>query len=149
MKKSRHETIVRMVENEVIRTQEDILIRLREEGFDVTQATVSRDIKTLGLVKSIDADGNYKYSVVNPAESRTDNNLISVFSNSVINVASSGNIVALICHSGMASAAAAVLDSIKNEHVIASIAGDDTIFVLCNDENAAKLFLQFCQKFIN
>ena len=148
MKKNRRETILRMIENETISTQDEIIKRLRSEGFDVTQATVSRDIKNLGLVKATDSHGVYRYIAVKNDGSAPDNKFISVFSSSVLEIIPAGNIVAVKCVSGMASAAAAVLDSMESEHVVASLAGDDTIFVLCKDEEAAVAFSVFTKKFI-
>ena len=138
-----------MVDTEVISTQEELMNRLKDEGFDVTQATVSRDIKTLGLIKTTDSSGNYRYTVVKGADNSMENKFINVLSNSVTDVLQSGNIVALKCYSGMASAAAAALDSMKNNNVLASIAGDDTIFVLCKDNDAAEEYSVFCKKYLS
>ena len=149
MKKNRHATIIKMVESEVISTQEDLMKRLRAEGFDVTQATVSRDIKNLGLIKTTDSEGVYRYSIVKGADSQMDSKYLSVFSTSIISAQCAGNIVALKCYAGMASAAAVALDGMNRKDVVATIAGDDTIFVLCEDNENAKSFRDYCMKIIN
>lgn len=137
MKKIRHAAIIRMIENEVISTQEDLMKRLREEGFEVTQATVSRDIKTLGLVKTPVDDGKYKYSLVKDENNQLNNKYFPILAHSIANIDYAGNIVAVKCYSGMAPAAAAAIDKMQSQEVVATLAGDDTVFVLCRNEAAA------------
>lgn len=148
MKKSRHEAIVKMIENETISTQEDLMIRLKQAGYDVTQATVSRDIKTLGLVKTPVSNGVYKYSLVSETD-RLKDKYFPVFSHSVSELDSAGNIVAVKCFSGMAPAAAAAIDKMKSTEVVATLAGDDTVFVLCRTPDAAQNYKDYLGQFVN
>lgn len=137
MKKNRHETILSLIENVDIGTQEELMIKLNEMGYKVTQATVSRDIKELKLVKSPIAGGLYKYSAVKNETEDFSFKYKSILSHSVTSVDSAGNMVAVKCYSGMAAAAAAALDNLMSEKVVGTLAGDDTVFVLCKDEASA------------
>ena len=132
MKVKRQNKILDFVKNRNVETQEDLLVLLKEEGFNVTQATISRDIKELRLVKSLGSDGKYKYVVANH-ESHTDlpSKFLTIFNEAVIAVDNGMNIVSIQCHSGMAQAVCAAMDSMHFSEVISTLAGDDTIFVLC------------------
>lgn len=131
MKAKRHAKILEMISSQSIETQEDLLRKLKTEGFDVTQATVSRDIKELHLVKVMNADGVYAYSNLerNQPEASADR-FYSIFSQSAVKVDFAGNIVVIKCLTGMAMAVCATLDSMRWESVVGTIGGDDTIFVL-------------------
>ena len=131
MKTRRHSKILELIQQHNIDTQEELLKLLRAEGYDVTQATVSRDIKELRLVKTLANDGKYKYS--------TDISLkfFSLFADSVLSVEFAGNMVALKCMTGMAQAVCAAMDSMQWDGVVATLAGDDTIFILVRNEAAA------------
>ncbi|MCR4615317.1 MAG: arginine repressor [Clostridiales bacterium] len=137
MKKDRHKMILKIIENNVISTQEDLLQMLKDSGFDSTQATVSRDIKELRLVKTMDENGNYCYKV-NPAGSdELLSKYNSIFAHSVISVDYAGNMVVVRCFTGMANAACAAFDNMKWEGLVGTLAGDDTIFALCRNEEYA------------
>ncbi|MEG1651175.1 MAG: arginine repressor, partial [Oscillospiraceae bacterium] len=112
-----------------ISTQEELMQLLKAQGFEVTQATVSRDIKELKLVKHADYNGNTRY--VEPVASNADvhtEKFRTIFRESVISVKTAGNLVVLKCFTGMGNAACAALDSMGFEHIVGTIAGDDTIF---------------------
>ena len=148
MKAKRHEKILELIERLDIETQEDLLVRLRESEFTVTQATVSRDIRELGLIKVQSAKG-YKYSI-NTAGDRVDMSFKfhSVFSESVNNIDFADNIVVIRCYSGMANAACAALDSIHWTDVVGTIAGDDTIFCVMRDKSSSAGFSQQLRRLI-
>jgi transcriptional regulator of arginine metabolism len=118
-----------------INTQEELLRRLNESGFKVTQATVSRDIKELRLVKVQANGGGYRYAT-NLAKENADMSFKfrAVFSESVNNVDSAENIVVIKCYVGMANAACAALDSMDWKGVVGTLAGDDTIFCVMRDK---------------
>lgn len=147
MKKNRHEAIIKMIENEIISTQEELMNRLRAEGYDVTQATVSRDIKNLGLVKSPIKNGLYKYSIVKDDSTQLNNNYFSVFSHCVDEIKYAGNIVAVKCFAGMAPGAAAAIDKMNSPEVVATLAGDDTVFVLCKTDEAALIYSDYLNQY--
>ena len=137
MKTKRHSKILELISERDINTQEELLAYLKDAGFDVTQATVSRDIKELRLVKTMVSDGKYRY-----ASSVSDSNAdigtkYAVFSQSTKSVDCAGNMVVVKCFNGMANAACAVLDAMNHEGVVGTLAGDDTIFVLMRDEKSA------------
>ncbi len=131
MKKKRHERIIDIVEKYSVETQEDLIKKLRKDGFTVTQATVSRDIKELRLVKTLSDSGSYRYSLPTSGVARDISfKYYSIFSDSVIDIDYAGNIVCIKCHTGMANAACAALDTMNLDSVVGTIAGDDTIFLL-------------------
>lgn len=141
MKSDRLAKILELIDENEIDTQEELLRRLKEAGFDVTQATVSRDMKELRLVKVLSHNGKYRYSA-NMQQPKADMSFKfhAIFSQSVQSVDYAGNIVAVKCFTGMANAACAALDSIHWNGVVGTLAGDDTIFVLMRTgERAAEL----------
>ena len=138
MKRKRHVKILELIENFDIDTQESLQQKLLECGFDVTQATVSRDIKGLKLVKILSSSGEYKYSVPpNLKEKNPLSMLISLFSESVVAIDYAMNMVVIKCHVGMANAVCAKLDSADFQNIVGTLAGDDTIFVVMRTENDA------------
>lgn len=137
MKKARHEVILSLIEKENIGTQEALLERLIEEGFSVTQATISRDIKALRLIKTPTGDGEYKYVYVQKESEDYTQKYYSILSHSVVSVNYAGNMAVVKCYTGMAQAACTAVDSIVTDKIVGTLAGDDTIFVLCKDEGAA------------
>lgn len=137
MKTRRHDKILELINENVIDTQDELLRLLRESGFDITQATVSRDIKELRLIKTLSNDGKYKYAIDKDVTKTFSSKFFSLFADSVVSVNRGDNIVCIKCFTGMAQAVCASMDSIQWEGVVGTLAGDDTIFVLCKDENYA------------
>ena len=148
MKPKRHEKILELIEKNDIKTQEDLLVRLRESGFSVTQATVSRDIRELGLIRAQSGKG-YKYSI-NTAGDKVDMSFKfhAVFTESVNRIDYAENIVVIHCYVGMANAACAALDSIHWQDVVGTIAGDDTIFCVMREKSASAGFAQQLRKLV-
>ena len=137
MKTKRHSKILELISEKDISTQEDLLVYLRESGFDVTQATVSRDIKELRLVKTMVSDGKYRYSPAASDSNADVSTKYAVFNQSAKSVDYANNMIVIKCYTGMANAACAVLDAMNHEGVVGTLAGDDTIFVLCRNEELA------------
>ena len=150
MKKRRQAKILEIINSNAVETQEELQEKLKAEGFDVTQATISRDIKELRLVKELSDNGRYIYSV-GSKQSSEDVSLRAggIFVESIISVDFAMNTVCIKCFSGMANAACAAIDSMKWNGVVGTIAGDDTIFVLCRDESAAEIFTANLEKTLN
>jgi transcriptional regulator of arginine metabolism len=150
MKAKRHEKILELIEQHEIETQEELLQNLNRNGFTVTQATVSRDIRELKLIKVQNGSSGYKYSV-NTAGKRVDMSFKfhAVFSESVNSIDHAENIVVIHCYVGMANAACAALDSIRWQDVVGTIAGDDTILCVMRDKTAAAAFAQQLRKLID
>lgn len=138
MKSARHSKILELIANNSIDTQEELLGLLNKSGFNVTQATVSRDIKELRLIKTQLADGGYKYTT-NAVKENADISFKfnAIFTESVNSIDHSGNIVCVKCYTGMANAVCAALDSIHWSGVVGTLAGDDTIFVLMRENQEA------------
>ena len=139
MKSNRQEKIIQLITENAIETQEEILVYLREHGFDVTQATVSRDIKQLKLIKTQTNDGRYKYTVSsNNSRENISSKFVSLFSETVTGIDYANNIVVIKCYVGMANAACAAFDAMKFDGVVGSLSGDDTIFIAMRNEELAK-----------
>lgn len=137
MKEKRQDKILELVERNAVNTQEELLRLLREDGFSVTQATVSRDIKELRLLKTLSADGQYRYAQAKEKGRETTLKFNSLFAESVVQLAAAQNIVCVKCLSGTANAVCAAFDSLRWENLVGTLAGEDTIFMLCTDNAAA------------
>lgn len=137
MKTRRHSKILELIQENRVDTQEELLRLLRSEGYDVTQATVSRDIKELRLVKILGADGRYQYATGKSESSDISAKFFSLFSDSVLSVEYACNIVVVKCISGMAQGICAAMDSVHWDGVVGTLAGDDTIFVAVRNESSA------------
>lgn len=136
MKSKRHQAIIEAVRTENVQTQERLRELLRERGFDATQATISRDIREIGLVKR---DKYY------PPEENTVN-VPPLLADSIISVDWAGNTVVFKCRAGMAMAACAIFDGIGFDGVVGTLAGDDTIFILMRSEKKAEAFSESIKK---
>lgn len=113
-----------------IDTQEELVERLRQEGFSVTQATVSRDIKDMGIIKTLTNDGRrYKYAVQATKETNPADKYLNMFKNTVLSIKSTGNLIVLRTEVGSAGPAAELIDKLSYDEVLGVIAGDNTIFV--------------------
>ena len=136
MKTVRQVTILDIIEKHDIETQEELADALRQRGIRVTQATVSRDIKELRLLKVLTPLGTYKYATADKAENGLTDRFIRIMAESVLSVASSANMIVVKTLSGSAAVAAEALDSFHWPEVLGSIAGDNTIFlVISSTEN--------------
>ncbi len=140
MKNERQKKIVELIEKYDISTQELLIDKLKEEGFDTTQTTISRDIRQLHLVKGPDGKGSYKYVLSSSAKDSFNAPAhTSAIKEAVIHIESAQNIVVVKTHSGMANAIAVCLDSLKHGHIIGSVAGDDTILIVAKDSAGAEI----------
>ena len=143
MKNSRHSKILEIISEYNIETQDELITKLCESGYDVTQATVSRDIKDLNLVKTTGTHKRYKYVAsdrISADMPDPKDRFASMFRDGVIAVLTAQQFVVLRCHAGMAQAVAAVIDGVEHPEIIGSIAGDDTVFLATeSSENALSL----------
>lgn len=140
MKLERHSKILEIIKSKNIETQEELAEELKKIGMDVTQATVSRDIKELKLIKVLSDKGTYKYAVIEQSENFLSNKLVNIFTHTVISVENVQNMVVVKTISGSGSAAAEAIDSMNLTGIAGSIAGDNTIFILAiNEEKALEL----------
>lgn len=132
MKKKRLMMILKIIEENDVSTQEDLQDLLVKNGFDVTQATISRDIRELNLVKST-RNGQYCYTCASESSELNQNNS-SIMSNTILAVKRAQNMICVKCKTGMAQAVCFAIDEADSDHIIGTIAGDDTIFIMCEDE---------------
>jgi len=138
-KSERQQAILRLIREHSINRQEVLLEYLSREGFDVTQATVSRDIRELCLIKTATPEG-YRY-VSNRSENagpKLQGRFETIFRESVLSVDSAGHIVLVKCYSGMANAACEVFDALHWENVVGTLSGDDTFLIVARSERDAR-----------
>ena len=141
-KQARQQAILKFIQQYPIKRQEELIEHLRSDGFDVTQATISRDIRELNLVKISDAEGRYRYSVshaanIAPKDSRATERFETIFRESALKVDYAGHIVLVKCDTGMANAACGLFDSLHWNNVVGTLSGDDTFFILTKTERDA------------
>lgn len=148
MKVTRHAKILEIINSRTIETQEDLADQLKKSGMNVTQATVSRDIKELKLIKVLADTGRYKYATITHTESFLSNKLVSIFSQTVLNVENVDKFIVIKTMTGSASAAAEALDSLNFDGVVGTIAGDNTIFVIARSEQKSEEITQKMRKLI-
>ena len=129
MKSIRHAAILEIIEKQDVETQEELAEMLKDRGIVVTQATVSRDIKELHLLKVLSESGGYKYATLDKAEKGMTERLIRMFSESVLTMSNASNMIVIKTLTGSANAAAEAIDSLRWSPVVGTLAGDNTIFV--------------------
>ena len=141
MKSQRQAKIMEIIANRNVETQEQLLALLQAEGFRGTQATISRDIKELRIVKELTGMGTYRYTVSsNEVSGSFSNRLNTIFRECVTNFDYAQNIIVIHTLPGLANAAASALDAMNINVILGTIAGDDTVFVVMRDTNAAAAF---------
>ena len=138
MKTRRHAKILEIINSHSVETQEELQELLRQAGYAVTQATVSRDIKELRLVKTPGQGGGYRYATAKGGSEHISAKFHSIFAGSVVQVQYAQNIVVVHCLPGMAQAACAAMDSLHWDQVIGTLAGDDTFFCVVTSERDAE-----------
>ena len=141
MKASRHETILEIVKSCQVETQEMLREMLLERGINVTQATLSRDIKDMRLVKELGPKGTYRYSA--PAAPEKDDlspRLKTIFRESLVSYDIAQNLIVLKTLPGLAPACCSALDNMEVEGLVGTLAGDDTAFIAMRDNEAAHRF---------
>lgn len=148
VKARRHQRILDIVRSKPIQTQEDLSAELAQEGMAVTQATISRDIKELRLIKAPVGDGSYRYTIPVDRNIEDINRRIErVFREAVISVEDSDNIVVIKTLEGAAQAIGAIVDDLAWPEVVGSLAGDDTIFVVVKPADKALEIMARFNKF--
>ena len=147
MKKKRQQDIQKIINDYTIRNQTELKDMLVNLGYDVTQATVSRDIKELKIIKIADESGTLKYKF--PKAGIDVSGDMALISNFVKKVSLSLNLIVLKTLIGMAQGVASAIDELDKPEILGTIAGDDTIMVVCSDESTAKIIYEFFDKIIN
>ncbi len=140
MKVKRQSKILEIIKSQAIETQDDLIAALEKSGFAVTQATVSRDIKELRLIKTLDHNGSYRYTAVKADNEHISGKFHSIFQDAVRSIDFAGNLVVVKCLSGMAQAACAAMDALHFDSVVGTLGGDDTfVCITKNSEDAIGL----------
>ena len=149
MKSKRQEAILKLIKEKICLTQDDLQQGLTELGFDVTQSTISRDIRQLKIVKGRDENGNYRYisNFVNSANKDTDH-YRQMFSRVVKTINFSLNNVVIKCDNGMAQSACVAVDELYGEMMLGSLAGDDTIIIVTEGEAQSKILCESLNKLL-
>jgi len=146
MKHIRHQRIIELIKRSEIETQDELLERLKHSGVDVTQATISRDIRELKLSKVVLPSGATKYTVPDDVEPEADTSLAEKFRrhfrDGVTSIECAGNMLVIKTLSGMAMGVAASLDYINRSDIIGTIAGDDTVFAVIRDAKNAQTIIE-------
>lgn len=142
MKGNRHQKIVELVDNFEIETQEELADLLRQEGYKVTQATVSRDIRQLNLTKVSTESGKQKYVILKREDNQIGEKYIRVLKDGFLSMDRAQNILVIKTVAGMAMAVAAAIDTMKLEEIVGSIAGDDTIMAAVRTNEDAELVIK-------
>ena len=138
MKSKRHEKILELIRDNDIETQEQLLQQLQDSGFHTTQATISRDIKQLRIIKELGPNGTYRYSAsAKPVEHAFSSKLNIIFSQCVTSVDYAQNILVIKTMPGLAMAACSALDKLELPEIVGTLGGDDTCFVVLRDAASA------------
>ncbi|MBQ0083428.1 MAG: hypothetical protein KBS52_01505 [Clostridiales bacterium] len=151
MKNKRQEKIIEIIENNVIVTQDELQYLLLNMGFNVTQSTVSRDIKEMRIVKAQDINGVYRYIYPKNGKLSLDErgnrqHYLEVFSKGAFDVKYAINNLVVKCYTGMASSTCVALDALFGDRIVGSIAGEDTIIVIMQNEESSK---QLCEELLS
>ena len=149
MKLKRHEKIIELIEQYDIETQDELAELLRKEGFDVTQATVSRDIRKLALSKVPGKNGRQKYALLNHQDHQMAEKYVGILREAFVSMDQAQNILVIRTVSGMAMAVAAALDAMHFQEVVGCIAGDDTIMCAVRSSNDTILLMDKIRKLLN
>lgn len=141
MKSQRQAKIMEIISNRNVETQEQLLAELQSAGFRSTQATISRDIKELRIVKELTSFGTYRYTAASDEVGGTfSSKLNTIFRECITSFDYAQNIVVIRTLPGLASAAASAIDAMNMSVIVGTIAGDDTVFIVMRDNNAAAAF---------
>ncbi len=146
MKTVRQVAILDIIGKKDIETQEELAEELKKQGIVVTQATVSRDIKELRLLKVLSTNGAYKYATADKAEHGLSDRFIRMFAESVLSMAHSGNMIVIKTLSGSANVAAEAVDNLHWQEILGTLAGDNTIFVVIRNHEEVETVLKRMQE---
>ena len=142
MRYSRQNKIIELISTYEIDTQEKLAALLRENGFEVTQATISRDIKDLQLVKTLSGSGKYKCAVNQSKDMPVSDRFVKIFKETITSFAASGNLIVVKTLSGCAAAAGEAIDNSGLPHIIGSIAGDNTLLLVADSQDSIPEIMQ-------
>ena len=148
LRAARHAKILEIITDKEIETQEELCAELNARNYVVTQATISRDIRDLHLFKVAGVEKKYRYSYINEDESEVSPKMKSLFRDCVIGINYAQNLVVIKTLTGNGANAGTVVDKLNYQEVIGSVAGDDTLLVVCKDTDAAKAVVDKIRAFM-
>ncbi len=148
MKTKRQRKIIELITNYDIETQEELAAKLVENGFNVTQATISRDIRELNLTKIATKGGKQKYAVQSSSDIVSNSKYMRVLNDGIITMDTAGNILVVKTVSGMAMAVAAALDAMQIKEILGCIAGEDTIMCVVKHAEETDRVKEHIESFI-
>ena len=146
---ARHAKILELIENYDIETQEELAQKLCDEGYIVTQATVSRDIREMKLTKIATEKGRQKYAVISGNDTEITERLTRVFREAVVKMDYAQNMIVVKTLEGMGMAVAVALDNMQNSEILGTIAGDDTVFCVVRTHNQAAAIIEKLYRIIH
>ena len=150
MKSKRQEKILELIADHSVQTQEQLLAELNEAGFSTTQATISRDIKQLRIIKELGPNGVYRYATApKPAEHTFSAKLNLIFRQCITSVDYAQNMIVVKTLDGMGMAVAVALDNMQNSEILGTIAGDDTVFCVVRTHNQAAVIIEKLYRIIH
>jgi transcriptional regulator of arginine metabolism len=150
MKSQRQAKILEIISNKDVETQEQLLAELQDSGFRGTQATISRDIKELRIVKELTSQGSYRYTISsNELNGTFSARLNTIFRECVVSFDYAQNLIVIRTLPGLANAAASAIDAMNMSTVVGSLAGDDTVMIVMRDMNAAASFCGEIRNLLN
>jgi transcriptional regulator of arginine metabolism len=136
---NRQSKILEIISSKEIETQEELVNALSALDYDITQATISRDIKELGLIKILTDSKRYKYALVDSSNQQISDKYAGIFKESVISIKPAGNLVVVKTLRGVASAISAFIEKMNLEYSLGSVFGEDTVMVICSERDEALL----------
>lgn len=149
-KKVRQNKIIEIISTNEIDTQEELAQMLNSSGFDVTQATVSRDVKELGLIKINGIKRKHRYSITSyQIETSHDDKFLHLFKNCVVDIVRAQNLVVVKTLGGNGNSAGVLVDKLKIKEIVGSVAGDDTLLIVTHSEKDAEFVLESLKKLIS
>lgn len=149
MKVKRQSKILELINNYSIETQEELAERLKEAGYEVTQATISRDIRELKLTKIPTDHGTQKYATIAQNEQQISEKFIRVFKDGFVSMDRAQNILVIRTLTGMAMAVAAAMDAFRYPEIVGTIAGDDTLFCAIRSEDETIKLIEKLNRILN
>ncbi len=145
---SRQSKILELISTKDISSQDELVACLKAANFDITQATISRDIKELGLIKILTNDGKYKYALMDNGEQTVSNKNISIFRESVISVKPANNLCVIKTVKGLACGICSMIDKLNLENVMGSVYGDDTVMIILPNNQGAQIASETLEQLI-
>ena len=148
LKAARHAKILEIISQKEIETQEELCAELNRQNYVVAQATISRDIKDLRLFKIAGVEKKYRYAYINDGESEISPKMKGLFRDCVLSIKNAKNLVVVKTLSGNGANAGAVVDKLNYAGIVGSVAGDDTLLIVCEDDDSAVLVVNKINEFM-